>query len=70
MLLGGRDFCDRPSEDANYNDDIVLDYDDIESSDTKQSESSSKGEEHWDLDIEEVIKDLESDDRSEFESSE
>ena len=68
ILLGGRDFCDRTSEDANYNDDIVLDYDDIESSDTKQSESSSEGEEHWDVDIE-VIKDLESDDRSEFQSS-
>ena len=63
-FLGGRDLCDSPSEDANYGDDMVPDCNNIESSDSDVS-SSSEGEEHWDIDIEEVIKDLESDTGSE-----
>ena len=54
--------CERVSDDAVVSEDVNMNYASDQSCDSNKSVDSSEGEEHWDTDTEEILKDLEKSD--------
>ena len=53
------DLCERVSDDAVVSEDVNMNYASDQSCDSNKSVDSSEGEEHWDTDTEEILKDFE-----------